>query len=104
MAYHWNPLSGKFDLVAEPSTVAGPAGPSGPPGPPGGFETVAVSTVAAGVWQNVPLTIIVGVVDVVVYDQSNREKVEIDTRINIDNTVDIRSSLVKTYTVHVLGY
>jgi len=79
-------------------------GPKGDPGPPGGFETVAITISEVGEWHNVPLQIIKGVVDVIVYDQRNREKVEIDTRINIDNTVDVKSSILKTYNVHVLGY
>ena len=81
----------------------GPQGPQGEPGPPGGFETAAITTTNSQTWYRVPLSLITHVVDVVVYDQNNREKVEIDTRINIDQTVDVRSNLNKTYTVNVSG-
>lgn len=86
--------------------VVGPQGPQGiqgEPGPPGGFEKAAITTQDPQIWYRVPLSLITNVVDVVVYDQANREKVEIDTRINIDQTVDIRSNLNKTYTVNVSG-
>jgi hypothetical protein len=81
----------------------GPQGPPGQPGPPGGFEIIPATISAPNVWHPVPLLIITYVVDVVAYDQSNREKVEIDVKINADQTVEVRSKLTKTYNIHVSG-
>lgn len=81
----------------------GPQGPPGQPGPPGGFEIVPVTITVIDEWHPVPLAIITQVVDVVVYDQLNRQKVEIDVRININQTVDVKSKLLKTYNIHVIG-
>jgi hypothetical protein len=91
-------------IIFREKAAPGSPGPPGEQGPPGGFEIVAITIDVAGVWKSVPLTLITYVVDVIVYDQVNREKVEIDTRINANQTVEVRSSLLKTYTVHILGY
>jgi hypothetical protein len=88
--------------IIEVQTI-GPQGPPGQPGPPGGFEIVPITISAIDTWYPVPLAIITQVVDVVVYDQLNRQKVEIDVRINIDQSVDVKSKLLKTYNVHVSG-
>lgn len=80
----------------------GAEGPPGEPGPPGGFEIVPLA-LTGGVWTNVPLAIITYVVDVVVYNQINREKVELDVRINPDQTVEVKSSSSKTFNIHVSG-
>lgn len=88
--------------VIEVQTL-GPQGPPGQPGPPGGFEIVPITITAIDVWYPVPLAIITQVVDVVVYDQLNRQKVEIDVRINVDQSVDVKSKLLKTYNIHVSG-
>jgi hypothetical protein len=91
------------------SSIPGPPGPSGPPGATGPtgpgalFEVVPVTTTIPDAWTNVPLSSITTVADVIVFDQSNMEKLIIDARIVGAGTVQIRSSKVYTYTVHVEG-
>lgn len=92
-----------------PPGATGPVGPPGAPGTPGApgapalFEVVPVTIVAVNVWTNVPLGLITTVYDVEVFDQSNMEKLLIDVRIVGANVVEIRSTKLYTYTVHVEG-
>lgn len=88
---------------AGPPGATGPIGPTGPAGAPALFEVVPVTILAVNVWTNVPLGSITTVYDVEVFDQSNMEKLLIDVRIVGANVVEIRSSKLYTYTVHVEG-
>ena len=90
-------------IYVGPPGPAGIPGPVGPPGPPGGFEIIPITIAEPLTWYPVPLSIITYVVDVVAYDQTNREKVEIDVRINLNQTVEVMSKLTKTYNIHVSG-
>jgi len=66
---------------------------------------VAVAIGDIGAWVSVPLAKIVEVLDVTVLDQSAQSPVGIEWRLtNSGQTVELRSNIVATYTVHVEGY
>jgi hypothetical protein len=83
----FNPLSGKFDFVGA-ATI---------------FEVAAVEVTTPNAWTNVPLNQITTVGSVEIYDQTNKESVIVDSRVN-GSTVEIRSRQTKIYSIRVEGY
>ena len=93
MAFKFNPLTGSFNIV--PEAVGGG-------GSPFSFEIIPVTVTAANTWTAVPLSAITQVVDIEIFDQFNKEKVLIDSRI-ISGGAEIRSKKITTFTVHIQG-
>lgn len=66
---------------------------------------VAIAIGDIGAWVPVPLTKIIEVLDVTVLDQNAQSEVTVEWRLtNSGQTVELRSNIVATYTVHVDGY
>lgn len=91
MSFRFNPLTGKLDLT---SSSAGASLK---------LEVVPVTIVSPNTWTSVPLSTITTIADAEVYDQSNMEELVIDIRIVGGSSVEIKSSKIYTYTVHVEG-
>jgi len=86
--FKFNPITGKLDLSGDGASLY--------------FEIVPVTITASNTWTSVPVTTITNVLDIEVYDQSNQEKVLIDSRI-VSGGAEIRSKKLATFTVHIEG-
>ena len=81
----FNPIEGIFDYVDVVPT-----------------EVIPFTISSNNVWLRVPTTLI-KIFNVEIFDQFNQQKITIDFRINVDNTLDVRSNKNITITVRIQG-
>lgn len=81
----FNPIEGIFDYVDSVQT-----------------EVIPFTISQNNVWLRVP-TKILKIFNVETFDQFNQQKITIDFRINVDNTLDVRSNKNLTINVRIQG-
>lgn len=76
-----------------------------PPSLSGQLLEISAITLVANIWTPVPTTTINKIADVTIFDDLNKEEINIDWRLVGSGTaVEIRSKKANTYTVHIEGY
>lgn len=88
--YYYNPLE-QIRQLRDPSSIT--------------FERlpVTISALEVGTWVTVT-TSGLKILSIEVYDDTNLERIFIEYRIITENTLEIKSNLAQTYTIHIIGF